>query len=613
VGHIVILGEEPDLEHVPISVRQDAVTWLASSPNASEALRGEKAEVLIPEDLVAPSEVASACVDAYEKLRSICERFDQLFEDGKDKIFSCALTDLGKRTDSVIWRSMVLERLYKKIPGSKLAAFRPAPKVASQQYALPFPTQAWSVVLENMDCAADVVWLSNSGGGNGAPKRAQKLVPRLVRRSPMVWSILQSWRCGLRQNLRGLADSGRRTLLMLKAPYDWEPAITWAAQNGWRIIFDEPERYFNSATETRRALPSREVDNIWMDFCLDLPAAARKPTLALLPEIRSFALAGSHAVKHVQEIVAKTCDRFGVTAVLNAIAPDMQTQAVLQAYRQHHVPALKWQHGSVWWKERVTQRMDDCDLATADIQIAYGIGSQFAYQAAGHHAHCRVVPIGSSRLAAFYARAHGSGASQPSSPRTILYSPTNLYGDEWYCGFSPPFMDGIYYRDQVELVRGLDTLLASHPALTLTVKLPSHCRMDRIPLLKTESAGGTRRRVVTGERTYSELLLAHDMVLIDCATTTMLEALCTRRPVYVLLRAPQWPEKELNLLRRRAVCADNPEELISSMRRHLETGRYDADLQDEVFVRRHGLMNDPVKGVQEILRELAGQEKAVVA
>ena len=82
-------------------------------------------------------------------------------------------------------------------------------------------------------------------------------------------------------------------------------------------------------------------------------------------------------------------------------------------------------------------------------------------------------------------------------------------------------------------------------------------------------------------------MAGHEAVIIDCATTTLLETLCTDRFVYVLLIAPGWSEDEVAALSRRAVCATTPDALLAAVALHARTGRYAADASDDTFVQRH--------------------------
>jgi hypothetical protein len=310
---------------------------------------------------------------------------------------------------------------------------------------------------------------------------------------------------------------------------------------------------------------------------------------------------------------ARTGKKFHVAAVLNAIGSDMRTQTVLNAYRGLGVTVLKWQHGSVWRHKRITQRMDESDLATADTHLSYGPITREAYLAGGLHEHCRVLTAGSSRLEALYHRAERTARPAQSPPRTILYTATNCYGDYWYCGFSPPFMDGTYYRDQVVLIQQLRSLIISDPGLQLTVKLPPRFDHDAPPPWVGELLGLPACRVITDEETHAELLLVHDAVIVDCATTTLLETLCTDRAVYVLLRAPAWPKEEVEHLSRRAICADNPLELLEALKRHIRTGEYRADRNDEVFLRRHGLVERSTKAAEATLRDVLGKSGSTLS
>ncbi|GAG34370.1 unnamed protein product [marine sediment metagenome] len=65
------------------------------------------------------------------------------------------------------------------------------------------------------------------------------------------------------------------------------------------------------------------------------------------------------------------------------------------------------------------------------------------------------------------------------------------------------------------------------------------------------------------------------------------------------------------MLERRAVCADEPGELVSSLGKYLDTGIYLADVNDNAFLRAYGTHLDDgrssERAVEEVLKAIEGK------
>jgi len=585
---VVVLGEVTDWLTIPPALRNSAVAWLATTPGAIGVLREVRQPGLIAEDLVPADEVERLCVPAYENLRALCSRLDEALPAGAG-VFSLALWELGARLDGVLWRATVLERLHERWPQARVVCW-PAAEAASpgRIFELSWSGCRWPAVLARMawrdGSEATVEPVLAPTGATPVPRG----MGQWLRGNPVIWSAVQLHRQGLGTDAMARLADDSPAWLMFKAPYDWGDTLRQLAGAGQRLIFDEPDRYYAMSSSGRpvSAENHRLFERLWSEFCDDLPLWTQGALEPVAEELRRLIATAPGVMRNLHEVAARSAERFNVRGVMNAIGSDLRVQAVLGAYRAHGVPVVKWQHGSVWWNHRITQRMDDSDLSTADLHLVYGPATAKAYASAGRYGHCRLQVAGSARCNEL--RRDSRGWSAPTVlPRRLLYTATGYYGDEWYCGFSPPFMDGAYFRAQAELIRGLVALIESEEELSLTIKLAPRFARSPWPAWIMAASRSPRCRVVTNESSHAELVAGHEAVIIDCATTTLLETLCTDRFVYVLLIAPGWPEDEVAALSRRAVCAATPDALLGAVALHTRTGRYAADASDDTFVQRH--------------------------
>ncbi|MCK4532956.1 hypothetical protein KAU39_04160, partial [bacterium] len=94
-----------------------------------------------------------------------------------------------------------------------------------------------------------------------------------------------------------------------------------------------------------------------------------------------------------------------------------------------------------------------------------------------------------------------------------------------------------------------------------------------------------------------------------------LQAVATRKPVFILLRHIQYPEYSRKLLERRAVCADTVGELINKIQQYIEHGMYPADVNDDEYLRTHGNHLNDGNSAQRALKKvfkIIGTSTAVV-
>ncbi|MFH2011566.1 MAG: hypothetical protein ABIJ37_02490 [Pseudomonadota bacterium] len=186
----------------------------------------------------------------------------------------------------------------------------------------------------------------------------------------------------------------------------------------------------------------------------------------------------------------------------------------------------------------------------------------------------------------------------------ILYVITNYYRNGWYCGFNPPFSDRIYYKEQMIIVERMKKISRENKKISLTLKLhPGADVLDEDPPWVASLKGIERINIIRNP-IFTQLLHSHDVVLIDSPTTTLLQAIATRLPVFVLTSVISPPRVHLHLLMKRAVCADHAEALMNRLEVYLQTGEYPADCDNREYIKLYGTHIDDGKSSQRALAVL---------
>ena len=102
-------------------------------------------------------------------------------------------------------------------------------------------------------------------------------------------------------------------------------------------------------------------------------------------------------------------------------------------------------------------------------------------------------------------------------------------------------------------------------------------------------------QIIREEKTFTDLLPAASIVILDRPSTTSLEACMTDKPIFVLIANRNWYPLPEQLLRKRAVIAYTPEHLCNAINDYLKKGVYPADVTNREFVRAYGCHLDDGK------------------
>jgi hypothetical protein len=232
------------------------------------------------------------------------------------------------------------------------------------------------------------------------------------------------------------------------------------------------------------------------------------------------------------------------------------------------IPVVSWQHGSQGFFP--APMMEYIELQGSTVHLCFGeqvramIGRDFPRQAG-----LRVVPVGSYQLQELAAR------PPPEPPEIdLLYATTNYALGSLYVG---GIGDGIipdndFWETQKAILQvigesGRSAVLKLHPGQYVS----SHIREF------IGSRGYTNISVIRNERTFPDLVGHARAVVIDCPSTTLLEAVAGGRDVLVLLRHVPLAGPARDLLRKRAYLDDDRGGFLHLLRHYIngeETGQH---------------------------------------
>jgi hypothetical protein len=114
-------------------------------------------------------------------------------------------------------------------------------------------------------------------------------------------------------------------------------------------------------------------------------------------------------------------------------------------------------------------------------------------------------------------------------------------------------------------------------------------------------------------KSFSEVIKLAEVFIIDCPTTTLLEAITTTKPIFVLTQFLGLNEVAENLLKKRAICVSLVNNLIEELEYFQKTGVYKADGFNNEYLKAFGThLNDGFsaqRGVNEILSRISSHQK----
>lgn len=94
------------------------------------------------------------------------------------------------------------------------------------------------------------------------------------------------------------------------------------------------------------------------------------------------------------------------------------------------------------------------------------------------------------------------------------------------------------------------------------------------------------------------------MIILDTPATTLVEACCTKVPIFVLGGRTEYLTDFLETIKRRVVWCETPEELVMKVDSYLATGLYEADVNDDTYLHEYCAimeLNDVCMRVKESL------------
>jgi hypothetical protein len=563
--------------------------WIALGPSAMAALERRGESYATPEEFYAKAELESFLLERHRTLEELCARLDEerlaAYPDLRELNagpFRLNLFNLIRTIDPVNSRVFALHRIFQTYrhatvyihvgqPHSPTIGgllFSNRETLWGRVAALP----GWSPTIHTLPEPLATPW-----------QLRDKLARRMRRMADLSPGLTTAFRCLAARDWGGIFDllsSRRPSVLVLNAPGEWSGALPLLRESGWRAIFAD-DMYFAGGRRALstdcagagrvRALAGRSFVYAGIDYFPILESRLRRIWNQGPTQFRT-------AVARYQRLAA----RYSIRMVLRSTGTMGLSNAINQAARAGGAQVCIWQHGFVNHGSRISQFRDLCDAMTSDTVLVYGDQVKHAYENRGRTFGARIVAVGSSSIDGVRRRSAGRTQPRPGGRVRVLYATTNYLENHNYLAFPNFFSDRLYYRDQLTLIETLRRLAAK---ASITIKLhpdPHYLQPPWVASLPSTFV------VVRAQPSFMNLLDQSDAALIDFPSTTLLQALASGRPTFVLTRHWSFLPQTTALLKKRAIVSDQPQDLAAALTAYVHNGYYPADVNDLSYLSAFG-------------------------
>ncbi len=584
--------------------------WVALGPSAMHYLSRRGIPYKIPEDFISREEIEEACVAQFEDLTRVCRELDNILlnddvflKKWEIRPFFFHLWQLGQLLDLLLSRTLTLKKIFESFPGALVHTHLGASQ-AWNFFGLGFSQEEniWGRLLVRPGWGVKVRTRPERFKGishqkaSGLAKtgfwrsKIKTLLSSLYRVNPwchsMGLSLREGWWRNIWNILRHLRSVNEGGVAICGGIYEWASILPDLITQGHPV-------YFFYAQDLKKGDPAsgflwkpetENLNSLWDRFRKALPQLPVDFT-PMIQDRFGFIVEKSPVIaREVVKKLERFFSRNKIKVLLNSTGADFNFYMVKQFCRKKNIRVLSWQHGAEWFDKRMSQRNDLLNLVSCDSMLAYGDAVKNGYNSSplAKEEKCQVVSVGMPSLN----KLRAISPAAPEEKMRIIWPYGGYYKNWWYSGFSPPQNDRIYYQEQMVILQDILELKNKYKQVSVTVKLYNSAVFN--PPWVKELANRERIRIIIEKPSFVELLPQHDLVIVDSPTTTLLQAVATKLPVFVLMSVVRWADEAISLLRKRAYCAESAEELMKALNRFLENGTHSFDVNNEEFLSQYG-------------------------
>jgi len=320
--------------------------------------------------------------------------------------------------------------------------------------------------------------------------------------------------------------------------------------------------------------------------------------------VKQMSIACLITVQDVMNLIAKK----NIKAVIASTFSTCTGHSIAQAAHNSKIPVITWQHGGYGAMD-IHPFVNYFDLINSDAHFVFGDGVIDSYIKDAKRYGTKLIAVGSSSLECInYGNTVERGNATLKEGRNILYVTSSYMQNNLNISTFPPISDVLFWRTQKSIV----DVLGKYNTHSVTIKLhPSNIGTHPLQSYAVDR-GYNHFKFIQGEKSFEELLLTADAVVIDLPFTTILQVLTTKKPVFAYTGHVHYNENAQRLLSKRAICCSNLNEFLRRLDKYLTYNIYEADLNNNEFLEMYGIAyneNPPKKRAPKELKSIIDKSR----
>lgn len=602
---LILVENEKDVENFYKKFgKSEEFKWIALSPFAIPELEKLNINYEIINDYYDSEELWKATGwNSYERVGALIKFVDNFIKTNMKEfknidVLNCYKHQLIMLFDGIISRIFMLKSLFNRLKPEKIYICKRDPHPFSGYgYLFNQNDTLWANCLSLEGCFPEISFVHSNEIITANLFEKKVTWKGLIKKIPGCSRLTKEYRSlqeiGFHNYMKRLFVKKR--ILLLESKYEWENTIRIFFENGFRLQAKSIEDL--RKTNLRNSLLSElEV------FISELSRENKYKEKFVYENVNFHPLLKSRVEEMIYEGITKGVSIYNYgekyiqkhhpKAVLFSVAPYPEYWFLLQSFKKNRIPVICWQHGSKGFYN--IRGNPETELLYTDYFFNYGKGVTETYSKFKREYSFQSFSTGSSTIDKL--------TNTKESGDYILYVTTNYYQNNLYFSVFSDYVDIKIYHIQRQILHYLKTLQDEK----IIFKLHPNLSYGTPPLEMTKE----NIKIVRNEKSFTEILPNCKLIIIDVPSTVFLQSAITNKPIFCLTNIIKLKQEALSLMKKRAICTENPEELIPKLDDYLKTGNYPADVNNREFIKRYGTYLDDgnsteraVGKVLEIIKE----------
>lgn len=601
---IAVVETEKEIQTIKKNRDTSAFLWIAVEPFCVPRLRQDKENFVIAEDFIGRYDIFNDVLINAEKLKKgIISRVDEWIQNHFTEFkrhsipllmyFNYYLTVLF---DGIIFRLMVLNKICKSIRPREIVVCKNGMKqVGPEETSFEFPWNAQkSVWAHCLKCIREMSGYSVSildcetkicGG-----RRGVDICRKMRRYFPYSYMTCQiAKKNGIRPASRFYLG---KKVVVIDLGYQWKISEALFKKSGYHFV--------SIMSSQCDGLYNRDaVDYIENMGVRDLLRYAGVDFSSLVtPKLNQIISFGIRVFPAIYRKFVRVLGRIKPKAVGFSVITRPEGWLLIQAAKHAGIPIFCWGHGASG-AAKYSRQMPN-EVLICDYYLAQGNGSRSTYSAYEEYSG-KTISVGLPTLDQLKISTQKVN-TKPAYD--FVYVTTNYYQNRFYLVAYPGLYDNHLFDAQTKIINFL-----TKTGLKTIFKIAESPLNQEPPVVQLPES-----IVVEKYKSFTEVLPLANAVIVDFPSTVLLESLTTAKPLFVLTRFVELNEDAERLLKKRAICCDDVEDLIAHMEAFIKKGVYNANVNNCEYLEEFGTFEDDggsaERGVREILKRLNQHHKA---